>query len=100
MEIDLLWLGAGIAVAGYYLGDGLKNFKSLDDENIIDDLDFNDGRELIKDIELHEFIGISKEDVLQLIKEHPGIPEVSINGKIFHSKEKIRKWLSELDENF
>lgn len=28
MEIDFFWIGLGIAAFGYFIGNGLKNFKN------------------------------------------------------------------------
>ncbi|WP_396898330.1 hypothetical protein ACQRXC_26490 (plasmid) [Niallia taxi] len=28
MDIDFFWIGAGLSVFGYFIGDGLKNFKN------------------------------------------------------------------------
>ena len=39
MTWSFIWLAAGIAVAGYFIGDGLKNFKNPDAKNFIDSLD-------------------------------------------------------------
>jgi len=52
MEIDFLWIGLGLAAFGYFIGDGLKNFKNDED----------DEHELIKANEVHHFIGVSKDD--------------------------------------
>lgn len=28
MEMNLFWIGLGLAALGYFIGDGLKNFKN------------------------------------------------------------------------
>ncbi len=46
--------GIGIALAGYFIGDGLKNFKSPDPHEHTDHI-------LIKEKDLHFYIGIISE---------------------------------------
>lgn len=98
MEFNFIWIGIGIAVAGYFIGDGLKNFKNPQAKNIMEYLDEDDQHELIKENEVHYFMGISKEDAEMLILEHPSIPHVKINGKTYFPKAKLREWLMKLGE--
>lgn len=98
MELDFIWLALGIAVAGYCIGDGLKNFKNPEAKNIMDSFNEDDEHELIKERDVHYFIGISKEDARSLIQEHPDIPHIMINNSVYYPKEKLRKWLKELEE--
>lgn len=96
MEFDLFWLGAGIAAAGYFIGSGIKNFKNHD--KTTDFFDYIDDHELIKESNDHYFMGISKEDAKNLIQEHPDIPHLIINNKVYYPKGKLRQWLSDLGE--
>ncbi|UII57681.1 DNA-binding protein [Cytobacillus spongiae] len=98
MELDLLLLGAGIAAAGYFIGDGLKNFKNPHAKSLIDSLNEEDEHELIRENDVHHFMGISKEDAKSLIQEHSDIPHVIINHKVYYPKAKLRKWLLNLGE--
>ncbi|WP_411747575.1 DNA-binding protein [Psychrobacillus psychrotolerans] len=93
MTWSFIWLAAGIAVAGYFIGDGLKNFKNPDAKNFIDSLDEDDEHELIKENDVHYFMGISKEDAKSLIQEHSDIPHIVINSQVYYPKGKLRKWL-------
>lgn len=96
MGIDLLWIGLGIAVAGYFIGEGLKNFKNPHAKGIGDIFEDDDDHELIKETDVHYFIGISKEDANQLIKDYPDIPHLLINNKVYYPKAKLRNWLKDL----
>lgn len=99
MEFDLIWIAIGIAAAGYFIGNGLKNFKNPDAKDSLSELfEDDDEHELIKENNVHYFIGISKEDAKSLIQEYPDIPHVLINNKIYYPKAKLRKWLSDLGE--
>jgi hypothetical protein len=90
LELDFFWLALGIAVAGYFIGDGLKNFKKPYARGSID---FFDEEELINEHEVHYFIGISKEDTMALLDDYPDIPHLKINGKVYYPKAKLRQWL-------
>lgn len=92
------WLALGIAIAGYFIGDGIKNFKNPHAKNLIDSLEDDDNHELIKESEVHYFMGISKEDAKSLTQEYPDMPHIVINGKAYYPKAKLRKWLLNLGE--
>jgi len=101
VEFDLIWVALGIAAAGYFIGNGLKNFKNPDAKDSLSELfsdEVDDGHELIRENYVHYFMGISKEDAKSLIQEYPDIPHVLINNKIYYPKAKLRKWLSDLGE--
>lgn len=98
MEFSLILIAAGIAIAGYFIGDGLKNFNNPDAKSIMDSFDEEDEHELIKENEVHHFMGISKEDAKSLIQEHSNIPHIIINSKVYYPKAKLRKWLLNLGE--
>ncbi|MGY0691273.1 DNA-binding protein [Virgibacillus sp. FSP13] len=98
MEFDLIWIALGIAAAGYFIGEGLKNFQNPSAKSLIDSLDNDDEHELIKETDVHYLMGISKEDAKTLIQEHEDIPHILINGKVYYPKEKLRKWLLNLGE--
>ncbi|RKL65402.1 DNA-binding protein [Salipaludibacillus neizhouensis] len=93
MELDFFWLAIAIAAAGYFIGDGLKNINNPNAKSIIDSLDDDDEHELMKESEVHHFMGISKEDANSLIKDHSDIPHIIINNNVYYPKSKLRKWL-------
>jgi hypothetical protein len=94
MALEFLLLALGIAAAGYFLGEGLKNFKNPAAKSLLDSLDDDDAEhELINAKEVHNFMGIDKEDAKSLIEEHPDIPHKVINGKVYYPKHSLREWL-------
>ena len=97
MEWELIFLAGGIAAAGYFIGDGLKNFKNPTAKNIFDSLNEEEDYELINEKDVHYFMGISKDDVKTLTQEHSDIPHIIINGKVYYPKDKLRKWLLNLE---
>ena len=99
MGFDYIWIGLGIAIAGYFIGNGLKNFKNPGG-NVLGEIgglfDEDDAHELIKENDVHLFIGISKEDVKSLIQDQPGIPHIILNNKVYYPKERLREWLKNI----
>ncbi|WP_046175273.1 hypothetical protein [Domibacillus indicus] len=89
-----LFLGIGIAVAGYFIGDGLKNWKNPSERNFLDHFKVREQPELIEAGEVHRFIGTMKGDTKALLEEHPDIPSIKINRKIYFSRTMLREWLS------
>ena len=98
MEYDCIWIALEIAVAGYFIGNGLKNFKNPDAKGLSEIFDEEDEHELLKENDVHHFMGISKEDVKYLIQEHPDIPHVVIKDTVYYPKAKLRIWLTNLGE--
>lgn len=67
MVLDFFWLGLGLAAFGYFLGDGLKNFKNRSSTNIVQSmLEEENKNEFIKETDLHWYIGIRKEDAKKI----------------------------------
>lgn len=99
MEIGLICIALGIAAAGYFVGNGLKNFKNPDAKDSLSEL-FADEDEhgLIKENDVHYFLGISKEDAKSLVQEYPDIPHVRLNNKVYYPKKKLREWSAALGE--
>lgn len=96
MGFDLIWIGLGIAVAGYFIGDGLKNFKNPHAKDSLSEFFADDEHELIWEKDVHYFIGISKEDAKALVTESSDVPKIEINGNIYYPKEKLRKYLQDM----
>lgn len=96
MGWSFFWLAVGIAAAGYFIGDGLKNFKNPDAKSLIDSLDEEDEHEMVKETDVHYFMGISKEDAKFLIQEHSDIPHIIINSNVYFPKAKLREWLLDI----
>ena len=61
MEWYFISIAIGIAVAGYFIGDGLKNFKNPNAKGLIDSLGEDGKHELMKEKDVHYFMGISNE---------------------------------------
>lgn len=99
MEFDFIWIGLGIAIAGYFIGNGLKNFKNPS-SNIVGEIsgifDQDDEHELIKENDVHLHMGISKEDAKSLIQDHPEVPHIIINNKLYYPKAPLRAWLKNI----
>ena len=93
-----IFIAIGIVLAGYFIGDGLKNFRNPSPKSVMDLIEDDDEHELIKESEVHYFIGISKEDAKSLIQEHSDVPHIIINNKVYYPKAKLRKWLLNLGE--
>ena len=98
MDWNFIIIAISIAVAGYFIGDGLKNFNNPNAKSLMDSLDDDDEHELIRESDLHYFMGISKEDAKSLIQDHSDVPHIIINSKVYYPKAKLRKWLLNLGE--
>ena len=95
-----LFLGIGIAIAGYFIGDGLKNWKNPSEKNFLDHFRKREQPELIEASELHRFLGTPKGDAKALLEENPDIPSVTINRKMYFSRTTLREWLMTQKSHF
>ena len=99
MEFDFFWIGLGLAALGYFIGNGLTNFKKGPvAQSLMDSFDADEDHELVKENELHWYIGVTKEDAKKLIEEYPNVPHITLNGNNYYPKEKLRQWLLEIGE--
>lgn len=99
LELDFVWIGLGLAALGYFIGDGLKNFKNPKAKNAVESIFPDDDRnELIKESDLHWYIGIRKSDVRSLINNYPNIPHLEINGHKYYPKKQLQRWLDGFSE--
>ncbi|MFE1242637.1 DNA-binding protein [Fictibacillus sp. NPDC058756] len=73
MEISLLWIGLGLAAFGYFIGDGLKNFKNPGNS-------FSEYPVLIKEKDLHNYVGLTFDEVEELLQKYPDIPKIELKG--------------------
>jgi len=93
----ILGIVVGIAFAGYFIGDGLKNFKNPTAPNAFDFLEDEEEEIFLNQKEVHHFFGISKEDVGALLQKHPEIPHIELNGNTYYPKEELREWAKRLN---
>ncbi|KAA0562241.1 DNA-binding protein [Bacillus sp. CH30_1T] len=91
--MDLMWLAIGMVGAAFFIAEGLKNFNNPNGKSLIEKLDEDDEHELIKESDVHHFIGISKEDARVLLQEHPDVPHLKLNGNVYYPKTRLRQWL-------
>ncbi|WP_280771656.1 DNA-binding protein [Salipaludibacillus daqingensis] len=96
MELDFFWLAVGLAVAAYFIGDGMKNFKNPNSKNMMDRLSEDDDKLLISEKQVHHILGIHQKDAQSLTKEHSNIPHIVINSNIYYPKKRLLEWLEEI----
>ncbi|HWO76403.1 MULTISPECIES: hypothetical protein [Bacillus] len=88
--MDLLWLGIGLALMGYFIGDGLKNFKSPKASS-------PGYTSLIKEKDLHFYLGLNKEETKELLSKFPNAPKVEIKGTTYYPYKQFLEWMSSND---
>ncbi|MCM3731889.1 DNA-binding protein [Fictibacillus nanhaiensis] len=92
MEISLLWVGLGLAALGYFIGEGLKHFKNPGNS-------FADYPVLIKETDLHNYVGLKLNEVEELLRKYPDIPSIELKGTRYYQYHHVYEWLS-AKENF
>ncbi|MFN2748002.1 MULTISPECIES: hypothetical protein [Bacillus] len=90
MEIDFFWLALGLAALGYFIGDGLKNFKNPKGND-------SGYPHLIKERDLQYYLGLSKEETKEMLRKYPDIPKIELNGTTYYPYQHLMKWMSSAD---
>ncbi|MDA7025591.1 DNA-binding protein [Bacillus sp. CLL-7-23] len=90
MQMELIWVGIGLAAMGYFVGDGLKNFKNPKASS-------SDYPMLIKEKDLHYSLGLSKEETKELLNKFPNAPKVELKGTTYYPYKQFLEWMSSND---
>jgi hypothetical protein len=85
MEISLLWIGAGLAAFGYFIGDGLKNFKNPKSG-------YRPYPVLIKEKDLPYYLGLKQEEIEDLIRKCPDVPKIELKGTTYYPYKQLLEW--------
>ncbi|MEC0564375.1 hypothetical protein P8841_00955 [Bacillus spizizenii] len=90
-----VFLGIGVALAGYFIGEGLKQMNHPKAYEKSDTY-------LIKERDIHfyigHFLGITTTDAKQLAGDMTDIPYIEINGKKYVQKHLLKEWTFTLVE--
>ncbi|PAD69682.1 DNA-binding protein [Bacillus sp. 7586-K] len=87
MDIDFFWVGLGLAALGYFIGGGLKNFKNPKGS-------LSGYPALIEEKDLYIYLGLSKEEVKDLLSKHPDAPKIELKGKTYYPYQHFIEWFS------
>ncbi|MBY4604143.1 MULTISPECIES: hypothetical protein [Bacillus] len=90
-----VFLGIGVALAGYFIGEGLKQMNQSKGNEQSDIL-------LIKERDIYfyigHFLGITTTEAKQLARDMKDIPYIEINGKRYIQKHLLKEWTFTLVE--
>ncbi|ADM38026.1 hypothetical protein MOD48_15280 [Bacillus spizizenii] len=90
-----VFLGIGVALAGYFIGEGLKQMNHPKAYEKSDTY-------LIKERDIHfyigHFLGITTTEAKQLAGDMTDIPYIEINGKKYVQKHLLKEWTFTLVE--
>lgn len=90
-----VFLGIGIALAGYFIGEGLRHMNHQKGNEQNDIL-------LIKERDIFfyigHFLGITTAEAKQLAGDKTDIPYIEINGKKYVQKHLLKEWTFTLVE--
>lgn len=92
-----VFLGIGVALAGYFIGEGLKQMNHPKAYEKSDTF-------LIKERDIHfyigHFLGITTTEAKQLAGNMTDIPYIEINGKKYVQKHMLKEWTFTLIEKY
>lgn len=90
IEMDFFWIGVGLAAFGYFIGNGLKNFKNPEAKFLFDD----EYPTLIKEKDLHTYLNLSRDEVADLLRKHPDAPKMELAGTTYYPYRQFMKWVT------
>jgi len=91
MDMEFIWIAIGLALLGYFIGDGLKNFGNPKQDSSY--------YYFIKENELQYYINLSETEIQELLLKYPGAPKVILNGNTYYSLERFQDWLHTIELN-
>ncbi|PRO67162.1 helix-turn-helix domain-containing protein [Alkalicoccus urumqiensis] len=84
-------IGLGLAAAGYFVGEGLRNFgKGSETMSFFSALD--DAPPLMEENELAEFLGVNRKDIHALVQNRSDLPRMDVNGTVYFPRAQVREW--------
>lgn len=84
--MEFFWLAVGIALMGYFIGDGLKYINRPKKKS-------SSTPTLIKEEDLPYYVQLTKKELEDLFKKHPNVPKIKLDGKNFYHYEQFCDWL-------
>ncbi|WP_182199816.1 DNA-binding protein [Paraliobacillus salinarum] len=91
MEFFLVSIGLGIAIMGFFIGGGLKQFQTVNKQAELETFIKREQLVFIKEAELHHYICINQIDIPAFLERYPDIPHVVLNGtRYFYTKKLIK----------
>lgn len=89
--MEFIWIAIGLAVLGYFIGEGLRNFGNPEKDS--------NYHYFLKEHELHYYVNLSENEIKQLLREYPGAPKVVLNGNTYYPLKKFQDWLHTIELN-
>ena len=83
MEMDFIWIAVGLAVSGYFIGDGLRNFHNPKKGSGY--------YYFLKENELHYYVNLSGNEIEELLRDYPDAPKVVLNGNIYYPSRRFQE---------
>ncbi|MFS0788634.1 DNA-binding protein [Shouchella sp. 1P09AA] len=87
--LSFFWVAVGLALLGYFIGNGLKKFQSKSDAQ-----EYHAYYQLIEENQLYLYVNISEKDMEDLLRKKDGAPKIVLNGKTYYHLVKFQEWLN------
>ena len=89
--MEFIWIAIGLALLGYFIGDGLRNFGNPKKDSSY--------HYFLKENELHYYINLSETEIQELLLNYPGAPKVLLNGNTYYPLRQFQDWLHTIELN-
>ena len=89
--MDFIWIAIGLALLGYFIGDGLRNFGNPKKDSSY--------FYFVKENELHYYLNLNENEIKELLREYPDAPKVVLNGNIHYPLRRFQDWLNTIELN-
>lgn len=94
MDLDFFWIGIGLAggltALGYFIGDGLKNFKNPKASS-------SGYPTLIKEKDLHIYLGLNEEESGEMLSKYTNAPKIELKGTTYYPYQQFMEWVTSND---
>ncbi len=89
LETGLMVLALGVALMGYFIGNGLKNMGKQEKRNAFS--------YFIKESDLAYYVNLDKHEMKDLLKKYPDAPKIELNGTTYYPYRQFMDWISSID---
>ena len=89
--MEFIWLAIGLALLGYFIGKGVRNFGNLKKDS--------SHHYFLKENEFYYQINVSETEIQEWLLNYPSEPKVVLNRRTYYPLKQIQDWLHTIELN-
>lgn len=90
LSFAIIAVAIGLAIMGYFIGNGLKNIGKHDDAH--------PAYNLIRQEDLSMYLSLNPAEIDDLLKKYPDAPRLTLNGTTYYPYKQFVTWLAAIKD--